>query len=161
VSPMTDPTRDYASIPLDSLKTMSGLDLMQSMLTGRLPGPPIARTLGFTMLEVAFGRAVFQCTPSLDHYNPLGGVHGGLYGTLLDSCMGCAVHTALPAGSGYTTLEYGVHLVRGMTDQTGPVRAEGKIVHVGRRMATAEGRIVDAEGRLYAHGTTTCMILQL
>jgi uncharacterized protein (TIGR00369 family) len=151
----------FAPIPLDTIRAMTGLDLMQGMLAGRLPAPPISRLMGFTLIEATAGQAVFTCTPTLDHYNPIGSVHGGLAGTLLDSCMGCAVHTTLAAGQGYTTLEYRVHLVRGMTDKTGPVRAEGRVVHAGRQTATAEGRIVDAAGKLYAHGTTTCLIFAL
>jgi uncharacterized protein (TIGR00369 family) len=151
----------FASVPLETLKTLPGLDIMRGMIEGRFPAPPISHTMGFSLESAEHGRAVFTCTPDIRHYNPIGSVHGGLAGTLLDSCMGCAIHTTLPAGTGYTTLEYGVHLVRGLTDKTGPIRAEGKIVHVGRRMATAEGRIVDANGVLYAHGTTTCLIFPM
>lgn len=151
----------FASIPLETLRSLSGLELMQEMLAGNLPPPPISHMMQFTLAEVAKGRAVFQCTPSREHYNPIGSVHGGLAGTLLDSCMGCAVHTTLDKGFGYTTLEYRVHLVRAMTDKTGPVRAEGAVVHAGRQVATAEGRIVDATGKLYAHGTTTCLIFAM
>ena len=147
--------------PLDALRSMSGIAFLQAILEGRLPPAPIARVLGISLDELAVGRAVFSCTPSRDHYNPIGSVHGGLAGVLLDTCMGCAVHTTLAAGIGQTTLEYRVHLVRGMTDKTGPVRAEGRVVHVGRQVATAEGRIVDAAGKLYAHGTTTCLIFPL
>ena len=139
---------------------MTGLELMQAMIAGRFPPPPMAELMGFTITEVSTGEAVFACTPTRAHYNPMGAVHGGLAGTLLDSAMGCAVHTAMQKGQGYTTLEYKVHLVRGMSDKTGPLRIEGKVVHLGRRMATAEGRIVDASGKLYAHGTTTCMIFE-
>lgn len=148
----------FEPIPLETLKTLAGIDVIRGMLEGRLPAPPIAHTLGFALTEAEAGRVTFSCQPTGAHYNPLGSVHGGLYGTLLDSCMGCAVHTMLPAGTGYTTLEYGVHLVRAMTDKTGPVRAEGKVVHIGKRMATAEGRLIDANGTLYAHGTTTCLV---
>lgn len=138
----------------------TGLEMMQAMLAGRLPPPPMGALLGFQLLEVRAGEVIFTCTPGRQHYNPIGAVHGGLAGTLLDSAMGCAVHTMMQKGQAYTTLEYRVHLVRGMTDRTGLVRAEGKVVHLGRRVATAEGRIVDAGGKLYAHGTTTCLILE-
>lgn len=151
----------HRPIPLDALKSLSGLDVIRGMLEGRLPPPPISATMGFTLTEADHGSAVFTCTPTFAHYNPIGSVHGGLAGTLLDSAMGCAIHTTLAAGQGYTTLEYRVHLVRGMTDKTGPVRAEGRVVHAGRQVATAEGRIVDATGRLYAHGTTTCLVFPL
>ncbi len=151
----------FGAIPLATIRSMSGLELMQGMLAGRLPAPPIARMMNYTLSEASAGFAVFTCTPSIDHYNPIGSVHGGLAGTLLDSCMSCAVQTMLAAGKGYTTLEYRVHLVRGMSDKTGPVRAEGRIVHIGRQTGTAEGRIVDANGKLYAHGTTTCLIFPI
>jgi uncharacterized protein (TIGR00369 family) len=151
----------FGQIPIETIRALSGLELMQGMLAGRLPAPPIAQMMGYTLAEVGSGFSVFTCTPTIGHYNPIGSVHGGLAGTLRDSCMSCAVQTLLPAGKGYTTLEYRVHLVRGMSDTTGPVRAEGKIVHVGRQIGTAEGRIVDAQGKLYAHGTTTCLIFQL
>lgn len=117
--------------------------------------------MGFYLNEVRPGEAVFVGLPSFEHYNPIGSVHGGLAGTLLDSCMSCAVQTLLSNGQGYTTLEYRVHLVRGMTAKTGPIRAEGKVVHAGRRISTAEGRIVDMAGKIYAHGTATCMTLDL
>ena len=150
--------RRYGVVPPAALAGLTGLDVMQRMLAGDLPGPPIAKTIGFDLLEVDEGRAVFTCTPTLDHYNPVGSVNGGQAGILLDSCMGCAVHTRLKQGQGYTTLEYSVHLVRGMSSKTGPVRAEGQVLHFGRRAATAEGRIVDGAGTLLAHGTTTCLI---
>ena len=139
---------------------MTGLEVMQAMMAGKLPPPPIAELMGFTITEVRACEAIFACTPTRAHYNPMGAVHGGLAGTLLDSAMGCAVHTMMQKGQGYTTLGYQVHLVRGMSDKTGPLRIEGKVVHLGRRMATAEGRILDAAGKLYAHGTTTCMIFE-
>jgi uncharacterized protein (TIGR00369 family) len=150
--------RQYGVMAPEVARTLSGLEIMQGMMAGLYPAPPIAKTLGFDLVDVSAGTAVFACTPTLQHYNPLGGVHGGLFGTLLDSAMGCAVHTMMAAGQGYTTLEYKVQLVRGMTVKTGLVRAEGTVLHCGRRMATAEGRIVDATGKLYAHGTTTCLI---
>ena len=153
--------RTYGVVPLETIKGMSGLEFLQAMADGRLPSPPIGRMMGFAAAEFAHGWSVFVVTPTREHYNPIGSVHGGLAGTLLDSTMSCAVQSTLPKGQGYTTLEYRVHLVRAMTDTTGPVRAEGKVVHSGRRVATAEGRIVDAKGRLYAHGTSTCMILDL
>lgn len=151
----------YGVPTYDALHAKSGLDFMRAIRDGELPQAPIAKTLGFLMTEVREGEVVFTATPSAEYYNPLGGVHGGWYGTLLDSCMGCAVHTKLPQGIGYTTVEYSVNLVRAITVDTGLVRAEGRVVHGGRRMATAEGRIVDEHGKLYAHGTTTCMVMDL
>lgn len=139
---------------------LGGLDLLQAMIRGEVPDPPITRTLDFYLLEVERGRAVFQGQPGLAHYNPIGSVHGGWQATLLDSAMACAVHTLVEPGFGYTTLEFKIHCVRPLTEKTGPVRAEGRIVASGKRVATAEGRLVDAEGRLYSHGTTTCLIVE-
>ena len=137
---------------------MSGRDYLTALLEGRIPAPPIANLLGFRLAEIGEGFAVFECRPGEQHYNPIGVVHGGLACTLLDSAMGCCIHTLLPAGSGYTTLEVKVNLVRPITKDTGLLRCEGRIVHAGKRMATAEGRLTDAAGKLYAHGTTTCMV---
>lgn len=141
--------------------TMSGLELLQGIINGTVPFPPINETLDFYLLEVEKGRAVFQGRPGRKHYNPISTVHGGFHATLLDSAMACAIHSLIAAGQAYTTLEFKVHLVRPLTDKTGPVRAEGKIVASGRRTATSEGRLVDEEGRLYSHGTTTCMIFDI
>ena len=136
----------------------SGLQLMQAMLRGELPYPPIGDTLDFMLVEVSEGRAVFQGTPGPAHLNPLGTVHGGWYATLLDSAMGCAVHTMMPPGRGYTTAELGVNLVRAIGPKAPRVRAEGKVIHCGRQLATAEGRLVGPDGTLYAHATTTCLV---
>ncbi|MFC5498025.1 PaaI family thioesterase [Caenimonas terrae] len=139
----------------------SGLDLMQAMLRGELPYPPIARTLSFQLLEVDEGRALFQGTPGPDHLNPMGGIHGGWYATLLDSALGCAVHTMMPPGRGYTTAELGVNLVRAIGSKAPRVRAEGKVVHCGRQLATAQARLYGPDGTLYAHATTTCLVFEL
>ena len=136
----------------------TGLEIMQAMLHGELPFPHILQTLDFSLVEVAPGRAVFQGTPQLKHYNPLGSVHGGWFATLLDSALGCSVHTSLPVGFGYTTAELSVNIVRAASSASGPLRAIGQVVHSGRQLATAEARIVDATGKLYAHGTTTCLV---
>ena len=138
---------------------MKGIDFLRAIRDGRLPPPPIAVLLGFDLVEVEPGHAVFEITPGERHYNPIGVVHGGLAMTLLDSCMGCAVQTHMPAGSGYTTLEAKTNLVRAITSETGKLRAIGRTLHVGKRMATAEGRLEDASGKLYAHATTTCIVL--
>ena len=140
-------------------KGLSVLDYMNEMIAGRIPPPPIARLMGFRIAQVGEGLAVFECEPGEQHYNPIGVVHGGLALTLLDSAMGCCVHTRLPAGTGYTTLEAKVNLVRAITAKTGLVRATGKVIHLGGKTATAEGRLEDAAGKLLAHGTTTCIIL--
>ncbi len=147
--------------PIETLRAQPGLAFLQEMLDGRLPRPPICDVLNFLLLEVERGRAVFQGTPKAEHYNPLGSVHGGWPATLLDSCMGCAVHSTLAAGQGYTTVEFKLNLVRPIFADTGPLRAEGKVVNGGRTIATSEGRLVDASGKLYAHGTETCLIFPL
>jgi uncharacterized protein (TIGR00369 family) len=139
---------------------VSGLEFLQRIVSGELAPPPFAALLNFDLVEVGEGHAVFAVNPAEYHYNPIGVVHGGLAATLLDSAMGCAVHSMLPAGAGYTTLEIKVNFIRAMTAETGRVRCEAKIVHSGARTATAEGRIVDETGKLYAHGTTTCLILR-
>lgn len=140
------------------LEGVSGLEMLRMMLAGEIPRPPMSETLDFVLVEVAPGRAVFQGHPRLRHYNPLGTVHGGWFATLLDSALGCAVQTTLPAGKAYTTMEFKVHLVRPLTEAVSVVRAEGSIVHAGRQVATAEARLVGPDGKLYAHGTTTCLV---
>ncbi|MGC1172858.1 PaaI family thioesterase [Polaromonas sp.] len=139
----------------------TGLETMQAMLAGELPFPHIADTLDFSLVEVSPGKAVFQGTPQLKHYNPLGTVHGGWYATLLDSALGCAVHTMMPAGRAYTTAELGVNIVRAASHTTGPLRAIGTVIHCGRQLATAEARIVGPDGKLYAHATTTCLVFEV
>lgn len=137
---------------------LTGMEVFERMFAGQLPMPPMAQTLGFIALSVEHGRAVFQGTPSLDYYNPLGSIHGGWFASMLDSCVGVAVHSTLEAGKGYTTLELSVNIVRGLTDRVPLVRAEGFIVHRGGQVATAEGRLTGPDGRLYAHATTTCLV---
>ncbi len=140
---------------------LSGLECMQAIIDGRLPPPPIARLLDFTILEVEDGRAVFAMEPGEWMYNPIGSVHGGIAATILDSCMGCAVHTTLEAGIGYTTTDLQVRYIRAMSDASGRVLAEGRVVHRGSRTATAEGRLfLESDETLIAHGTTGCAILR-
>jgi uncharacterized protein (TIGR00369 family) len=153
--------RTYGVSPVSVLKGMSGLDFIQKMITGEIPGPPIAELLGMSAVSASKGAVTFAGTPGSQHYNPIGSIHGGYAATLLDSCMGCSVHTVLEPGQGYTTLEIKINYVRALTDKVPLVRAEGKVIHAGRRAATAEGRLVDDKGVLYAHGTTTCMIFDL
>src|SRR5918998_207440 len=141
-------------------RSLSGLEYLRKIVAGELPRPPISALMNFGISELEEGRAVFTVEPAEYHYNPIGVVHGGLAATLLDSAMGCAVHSTLPAGAGYTTLEIKVNYVRAMTSETGEVRCEARVVHVGGRTATAEGRVTDAAGKLYAHGTTTCIIFR-
>lgn len=139
---------------------LSGLEIFQSIMLGKLPYASVGRTLDYSPVSVELGEIVFQGSPQANFLNPMGTVHGGWYGTLLDSAMGCAVHTMVPAGRGFTTAEYSVNLVRGVK-LGGVYRTIGKVVHCGKQMATAEGRIVDADGKIYAHGTTTCFLFDM
>ena len=148
-------------VPLSAFREFSGLELFQRMLRGELPPAPIAAVLDFALVEAEKGRIVFQGHPAKNFYNPGGTIHGGWQATLLDSCMACAVQTQLEAGQAFTTLEIKVNFLRGMTDQVGPVRAEGKSIQVGRQIGIAEGSLYDAAGKLYAHGTTTCLIFDM
>jgi uncharacterized protein (TIGR00369 family) len=149
-----------ADIPdRDTVLSLSGLDFMQRVVDGTLPQAPMARAMNFRLAEVAHGRAVFHGAPLFEHMNPTGAVHGGWYGTLLDSCMGCAVMTALPRGRVYTTLEYKANLLRAIPPGTAVI-ATGTVTHAGRSTAVASGEIRDAgTDRLFASGTTTCIIM--
>ena len=139
---------------------MSGLEYLRAIARGELPSAPMADLMGFDFSEIEEGRVVFECTPAEYHYNPIGAVHGGLACTLFDSAMGCAVHTMLPAGVGYTTVELKINFIRPITLKTGRLLCEGTIIHVGGRIATAEARLLDTSGKLYGHATTTCMIFR-
>jgi uncharacterized protein (TIGR00369 family) len=151
----------YGVVPPGSAKTISGLELLTGVLKNVLPAPPIQQALDFRIVQVERGRTVFAGTPKFEYYNPLGSIHGGYIAALLDSCMACAVHSTLEAGYSYATVEIKINYVRAITSDTGEVRAEGKVINVGKRIATAEGRLFDSAGKLYAHGTTTCLILTL
>lgn len=153
-------TWDDPMIGVNEGKQISGLDYMQRIIRGEIARPPIAVTMNAKLVEVSEGRAVFVVQPEEYHYNPMGIVHGGLACTLLDSAMGCAVHTTLPAGVGYTTLDVHVNFIRAMTKDTGEMRCEGEVIHAGQRTATAQARLIDGAGKLYGHGTTTCMIFR-
>lgn len=146
---------------LDQLKACSGMEFLQKIWRGELPSVPIGKTMDFIPIEGEPGRIVFQGTPGKQHYNPIGSVHGGYFCTLLDSALGCAVQSVLPQGAGYTTLELKVNLIRALTDKTGPVRAIGKVIQVGRSVGIAEASLVDVDGKIYAHATTTCLVFQL
>jgi len=138
---------------------MTGWEIMQAVARGDIPGAPIAKVMNMTGFELrAQGHVIFAGAPTRDHYNPIGTVHGGWAATLLDSCMGCAVHTTLPAGKAYTTLTLEIKYVKAMTEKTGEVFAEGKVIQAGSRQATVEGFLRGPDGVLYAHGTSTCMI---
>jgi uncharacterized protein (TIGR00369 family) len=151
-------TRTYGVVPPDVLKSYDGLGFLKASINRTVPNPPISELLGFHLVEVEEGRAVFEGTPEFRHYNPIGTVHGGFAATLLDSALGCAIFSTIGKGDTWTTLELKFNLVRPMSKDTGPVRAEGRIVHRGRTVATAEGDLKDRAGKLYAHATTTCMI---
>jgi uncharacterized protein (TIGR00369 family) len=142
----------------EQVAKLTGLQVFEAMFAGTLPTPPIFETMDFLAVEVAFGHTVFQGRPLARHYNPIGSVHGGWISTLLDSCVGCAVHSTLPVGKAYTTAELKVNFVRAVTTRVPLLRAIGKVIHVGGRMATAEGRLVGPDGKLYAHASTTCFI---
>jgi uncharacterized protein (TIGR00369 family) len=142
----------------DQVAGLTGMQVFEEMFAGTLPSPPIFPPLGIILVEVEKGRAVFQGRPSFQHYNPLGTVHGGWIATMLDSCVGCAVHSTLPVGKSYTTAELKVNFVRAVTTKVPLLRAIGTVIHVGNRMATADGRLVGPDGKLYAHASTTCFI---
>ena len=148
------------AIGLDKSKNMSGLAFLQAMQAGEIPPPPIAIVLGFALSEVSEGNVIFTAEAAEYQYNPLGTVHGGVTATLMDSAMGCAIQSTLPVGASYTTLELKVNYIRAITSKTGMLRCEGKVIHVGGRIATAEARVTDEEGKLYAHGTTTCIVFR-
>jgi uncharacterized protein (TIGR00369 family) len=151
---------EYGVTPVEIMASMAGLDFVRGIFEGKLPAPPIMQTVEPFDSTAEPGVVTFHSIPGFRHYNPIGSVHGGYAATLLDSAMGLAVHSALPAGTGYTTLEFKISFIRGMSKDTGPVRTEGRTMNVGRRAATAEARIIDAKGRLLAHATTTCLVFE-
>jgi uncharacterized protein (TIGR00369 family) len=154
------PVRRYGIVSMERRREMSGLEFIQRLIDGSLPLNPMAETLGYDIAEASSGRVVVTATPSAAQLNPAGTVHGGLAATLLDSCMGLAIQSTLEKGIGQTTVEFKISLVRPITPDTGSIKAEGVVLHCGRRVGTAEGRITDRGGRLLAHGTTTCLIFQ-
>jgi uncharacterized protein (TIGR00369 family) len=158
-------TRTYTwHDPLPTVKEglqMAGIDYMQALINGQFPQPPIASTLNFRLVEVREGYAHFECEPAEFHYNPIGVVHGGLAATLLDSALGCAVHTTMAKGMGYTTVQLNVNLTRAITANIKKLHAIGTVIHAGRQLATAEAKLTDDAGKLYAHGTTTCLVFPL
>ena len=160
---MDDKPRDirYGITPTGTMASMTGLDFVRAIFDGRLPEPPIMQGVEPFDCTAESGNVVIHSIPGIRHYNPIGSVHGGYAAILLDSAMGLAVQTTLPAGTGYTTLEFKISFIRAMTEATGPVRTEGRTLNVGRRAATAEARITDASGRLLAHATTTCLVFEI
>ncbi|MGZ4441910.1 MAG: PaaI family thioesterase [Nocardioidaceae bacterium] len=153
-------TWDDPMLTADAARGRTGLELMQALAAGELPAPPITHTLGFELSSVEAGRAVFALDPGEQHYNPIGSVHGGVYATLLDSACGCAVHTMLPEGVGYTSLDLAVKFLGTIRTDTGRVTCTGTVTHFGRRSALAEARLEDGTGRLLATATSSCLILQ-
>lgn len=150
--------REFGVARPEQIVGLSGIQVFEAMFEGRLPAPPIGDTLDFVPVLVEPGFAVFQGAPKFGHYNPLGTVHGGWFATLLDSAVACAVHSTLPVGKAYTTIELKTNIVRALTDKVPLVRAEGRVVHGGNQVATAEGRLFGSDGRLYAHASTTCLV---
>jgi uncharacterized protein (TIGR00369 family) len=158
--PGHDVSKTYGTVSAERRQEMSGLEFVQGLADGTLPLNTIARTLGYDVAQAASGRVVVTAVPSDAHLNPAGTVHGGFSATLLDSCMGLAIQSTLEKGFGQTTLEFKISLLRPITPETGLIKAEGMVLHRGRRVGTAEGRITDNNGRLLAHGTTTCLIFE-
>ena len=151
-------TQSSRVLPPETLLTMSGLEFIRAIMNGDHPPPSMALLLGFNIVEAEQGRVVFAGEPSDNHLNPMGVVHGGYAATLLDSCMTCAVQSALKPGLSATTLDLNIHYTRATTPRSGLLRAEGKIVHIGKQLGTAEGRITDPQGRVLAHATTSCLV---
>jgi uncharacterized protein (TIGR00369 family) len=149
---------EYGLVPIEAIMSRSGFEFLTDMVNGKAPQAPMCATLGFHLAEVAEGFAVFEGKPEFRHYNPIGTVHGGFAATLLDSALGCAIFSTMAKGESWTTLELKLNLVRPITKDTGPLRAEGRIIHRGRTVATSEGTVKDRAGKLYAHASTTCMI---
>jgi uncharacterized protein (TIGR00369 family) len=145
----------------DVIANYGGLEFLQALMKGAIDYAPITDTLNFSLIHVEAGRVIFQGVPLFSHYNPIGSVHGGWYCTLLDSALGCAVQSKLERGFGYTTLELKVNMIRALTEDTGPVRAEGYTVHVGRQTGIAEARLYDAAGKIYATASTTCLVFPI
>ena len=152
--------RTYGTVSTEQQRAMSGLEFVQGLAGGALPLNTIAQTLGYDVVEAEKGRVVITLAPTGAHLNPWGTVHGGLTATIPDSCMGLAIQSTLEKGFGSTTLEFKISLVRAITQDTGEIRAEGKVLNGGRRIGTAEGRVTDRSGRLLAHGTTACLIFE-
>jgi uncharacterized protein (TIGR00369 family) len=145
----------------DQIAGKTGLEQMQAMLEGEIPHAAIATTLDFLAIGIGDGEATFQGTPGPQHFNPMGSVHGGWFATLLDSALGCAVHTKMPVGRGYTTAELSVNIVKALTPKVQRVRAIGRVIHCGRQLATADAKLIGPDGTLYAHATTTCLVFEM
>lgn len=153
--------RGLGVLPMEEMLRYTGLEMLQRLIDGHYPAPPIGATMGFGLVEVSEGRAVFRGLPGERHLNPLGSVHGGFAATLLDSALGCAVHTTMAKGEAYTTAEFKVNLTRPITSRTGEVVCEGRVIHRGRTLAVSEATLKDKDGKLLAFGTETCSIFPL
>ena len=151
-------TKTYGVVTPEILKSYDGIGFLRAIIEGTQPQPPFSELLGFHLVEASEGRAAFEGVPEFRHYNPIGTVHGGFAATLLDSALGCAIFSTLLKGDTWTTIELKLNFVRAITKDTGPLRAEGRIIHRGRTVATSEGDLKDRAGKLYAHASTTCMI---
>jgi len=152
--------KTYGTVSADRQREMSGLEFVRGLVEGTLPLNTIAETLGYDIVEAENGRVVVVAEPRNSHLNPAGTVHGGLAATMLDSCMGLAIHSTLEKGVGSTTLEFKISFVRPITPETGLIKAEGTVINRGRRVGTADGRVTDSKGRVLVHGTTTCLIFE-
>ena len=152
--------KTYGTVSADRQREMSGLEFVRGLVEGTLPLNTIAETLGYYIIEAENGRVVVVAEPKNSHLNPAGTVHGGLAATMLDSCMGLAIHSTLEKGVGSTTLEFKISFVRPITPETGLIKAEGTVINRGRRVGTADGRVTDSKGRVLVHGTTTCLIFE-
>ncbi len=152
--------KQYGVLSVNDRRDYSGLEFVQALVTGELPLNTMARTLSYDIVEASAGRVIVTSTPTAEHLNPAGGVHGGLAATLLDSAMGLAVQSTLKQGLGSTTLEFKISLLRPITLETGLIRAEGQVLKAGGRVGTAEGRLTDNQNRLLAHATTTCLVFE-
>lgn len=157
---MTNGSQNVGIVPRETALSMSGYDFLRGLLDGSLPAPPFSVTTGIVPISLEEGRVAFQGTPSPAFYNPMGFVHGGWIGALLDTVMGCAVHSVLKAGQTYTTVEMKTTFVRAVREETGPLRAEGVLLHSGGRIASSEGKVFDSKGNLIAHGSETCLIMK-
>ena len=157
---MARPPKKPDSTLVARRREMGGLAFFKHMLDGQMPQAPMTKLLKMRLLEVEEGRVVFGARPSRAHYNGMGVVHGGLAATLLDSALGCAINSMAPPGKIFTTIELKINYTRPLTEEVGPIRCEACVIHLGSRTATAEGRIVDGRGKLYAHGTTTCIVIE-
>src|SRR6201999_2582790 len=158
--PAPAPAVEYGVPPTEVMASMAGVDFVRAIFDGKLPSPPIMQNVEPFDCTAEPGVVIIHSIPGARHYNPIGSVHGGYAAILLDSAMGLAVQSTLPAGTGYTTLEFKISFVRGMSETSGLIRTEGRVLNAGRRVATAEARITDAKERLLAHATTTCLVLE-